>query len=89
MHTIEDLTESYGEQPYSVFESTGVYSMQLERFMNDNGSTYCPLNPLEAKLQCDSLRIHKTDKSDAHRIPLLIFPLTGYTVRAQKNSFYN
>ncbi|MEH6989451.1 hypothetical protein [Cytobacillus firmus] len=49
--------------------------MQLERFMNDNGFTYCPLNPLEAKLQCNSLRIHKTDMSNAHRIPLLIFPL--------------
>lgn len=58
MHRIEDLTESYGEQPYIVFKSTGVYSRQLERFMNENGFTYCPLNPLETKLQCDSLRTH-------------------------------
>ncbi|GAE48046.1 mobile element protein [Mesobacillus boroniphilus JCM 21738] len=72
-HRIEELTESYGEQPYIVFESTGVYSRQLERFMNENGFTFCPLNPLEAKLQCDSLRIHKTDKSDAHKLALTHF----------------
>lgn len=72
-HRIEELTEGYGEQPYIVFESTGVYSRQLERFMNENGFTFCPLNPLEAKLQCDSLRIHKTDKSDAHRLALTHF----------------
>ncbi|KAF0815498.1 IS110 family transposase [Cytobacillus sp. FSL R5-0377] len=70
---IDRLTEGYGEQPHIVFESTGVYSRQLERFMNVNGFSYCSLNPLEAKLQCDSLRIHKTDKSDAHQLALTHF----------------
>ena len=41
--------------------------------MQDNQYTYCLLNPLEAKLQCDSLRIHKTDRSDAHRLALTHF----------------
>ena len=45
---------------------TGVYSRSLERFMKENNDSYCLLNPLEAKLQCDSLRTHKTDRSDAH-----------------------
>ncbi|WNS78608.1 IS110 family transposase [Domibacillus sp. DTU_2020_1001157_1_SI_ALB_TIR_016] len=70
---IDELTEGYGEQPEIVFEATGVYSRPLERFMNENYYTYCLLNPLEAKLQCDSLRIHKTDKSDAHRLALTHF----------------
>ncbi len=70
---INKLTEGYGEQPYIVFESTGVYFRQLERFMNDNGFSYCLLNPLEAKLQCDTLRIHKTDKSDAYQLALTHF----------------
>ena len=72
---IDDLTEGYGEQPEIVFEATGVYSRVLERFMNENYYTYCLLNPLEAKLQCDSLRIHKTDKSDAHRLALTHFTI--------------
>lgn len=70
---IDKIAEADGEQPHIVFESTGVYSRQLERFMNEYGFTYCCLNPLEAKLQCDSLRIHKTDRSDAHQLALTHF----------------
>ena len=70
---IEDLIIGYGEQPHIVFEATGIYSRPLERFMRENKYTYCLLNPLEAKIQCDSLRIHKTDLSDAHRLALTHF----------------
>lgn len=70
---IEELTDSYGTQPQIVFEATGVYSKPLERFMRENGYSYFLLNPLEAKLQCDSLRIHKTDRSDAHQLALTQF----------------
>lgn len=70
---IDDLIDGYGEQPHIVFEATGVYSRVLERFMRDNGYRYCRLNPLEAKLQCDTLRIHKTDRSDAHQLALTHF----------------
>lgn len=70
---IDDIIEGYGEQPHIVFEATGVYSRVLERFMQDNGYSYCRLNPLEAKLQCDTLRIHKTDRSDAHQLALTHF----------------
>lgn len=31
------------------------------------------MNPLEAKLQCDSLRVYKTDRSDAHQLALTHF----------------
>jgi transposase len=70
---IDDITDGYGEQPHVVFESTGVYSRQLERFMQDNDYSYCLLNPLESKIQCHSLRIHKTDRSDAHQLALTHF----------------
>ncbi|CCW04766.1 Mobile element protein [Bacillus sp. GeD10] len=52
---IHELTDKTGELPEIVFESTGIYSRQLERFMQDNQYTYCLLNPLETKLQCDSI----------------------------------
>lgn len=70
---IEDIINGYGEQPQIVFEATGVYSRQLERFMQENDYSYCLLNPLESKIQCDSLRIHKTDRSDAHKLALTHF----------------
>jgi transposase len=70
---INNLMDGYGEQPHIVFEATGVYSRPLERFMKENNYRYCLLNPLEAKLQCDSLRMHKTDRSDAHQLALTHF----------------
>jgi transposase len=69
---INELVEGYGEQPNIVFESTGVYSRPLDVSCKSNYS-YCVLKPLEAKKQCDSLRIHKTDKSDAHQLALTHF----------------
>ncbi len=47
---IHELADNIGELPEIVFESTGIYSKQLERFMQDNQYTYCFLNLLEAKL---------------------------------------
>ncbi|RTR31470.1 IS110 family transposase [Robertmurraya yapensis] len=72
---IDQIIISYGVLPEIVFESTGVYSKALERFMKENHYRYCLLNPLEAKIQCDSLRIHKTDRSDAHKLALTHFTM--------------
>jgi transposase len=36
--------------------------------MNDHCYSYCLLNPLESKLQTASMRMHKADKSDSHRL---------------------
>ena len=85
---IHELTDKTGELPKIVFEATGIYSRQLERFMQDNQYTYCLLNPLEAKLQCDSLRIHKTDRSDAHRLALTHFTATQRVFTGTDNLFY-
>ncbi|PFF54459.1 IS110 family transposase [Bacillus cereus] len=85
---IHELTDKTGELPKIVFEATGIYSRQLERFMQDNQYTYCLLNPLEAKLQCDSLRIHKTDRSDAHRLALTHFTATRRVFAGTDNLFY-
>lgn len=85
---IHELTDKTGELPEIVFEATGIYSRQLERFMQDNQYTYCLLNPLEAKLQCDSLRIHKTDRSDSHRLALTHFTATRRAFTGTDNLFY-
>ncbi|WP_242316224.1 IS110 family transposase [Bacillus cereus group sp. BfR-BA-01355] len=85
---IHKLTDETGESPKIVFEATGIYSRQLERFMQNNQYTYCLLNPLEAKIQCDSLRIHKTDRSDAHRLALTHFTVTRRASTATDNLFY-
>ncbi|AHA75684.1 IS110 family transposase [Bacillus thuringiensis] len=85
---IHKLTDKTGELPEIVFESTGIYSRQLERFMQGKQYTYCLLNPLEVKLQCDSLRIHKTDRSDAHRLALTHFTVTRRVSNGTINSFH-
>ncbi|MGF1436804.1 IS110 family transposase [Bacillus thuringiensis] len=85
---IHKLTDETGESPEIVFEATGIYSRQLERFMQNNRYTYCLLNPLEAKIQCDSLRIHKTDRSDAHRLALTHFTVTRRVSTETDNLFY-
>lgn len=65
---INDLTALDGQAPGIVFEATGVYSKQIERFLCDYGHSYCRINPLEASLQMAAMRRHKTDISDAHEL---------------------
>lgn len=65
--------------PEIVFEATGVYSRVIERFCQDHHFDYYLLNPLEARKQTDSLRVNKTDKSDAHKLAL-----THYFIERKK-----
>lgn len=85
---IQELTNQTGKLPEIVFEAIEIYSRQLERFMQDNQYTYCLLNPLEAKLQCDSLRIHKTERSDAHRLALPYFTATRRIAHGTNHIFH-
>lgn len=84
---IVTLVRNDGQVPSIVFEATGVYSRQLERFMNDNGFSYCLLNPLESKLQTASMRMYKTDKSDAHRLAQSHFNTKRRVKKTQNNYF--
>lgn len=85
---IVNLIRQDGHPPEIVFEATGVYSRQLERFLNDYGFAYCLINPLESKLQTAAMRIHKTDKSDAHRLAQTHFTNERRTKKPQEN-YYN
>lgn len=62
--------------PEIVFEATGVYSRVIERFCQDHHFDYYLLNPLEARKQTDSLRVNKTDKSDAHKLAITHYFMT-------------
>lgn len=59
------------KETFIVFESTGVYSMGLRRFLCDNHIKFCELNPLEAQMHMQTLRRNKTDESDALSLALL------------------
>ena len=85
--TIAHLIKEDGSYPEIVFEATGVYSAQLERFMNDHGFPYTLLSPLESKLQMAGMRIHKTDKSDAHQIARTHFTAER-RVKASQDSYF-
>lgn len=65
---IESQMAQDGVMPYIVFEATGVYSKALERFMRECGFEYALMNPLEAKMQSLAMRMHKTDRTDAHKL---------------------
>jgi transposase len=84
---IMDLTQKDGQAPGIVFEATGVYSRPLERFMQESGFSYCLLNPLESKIQTASMRMHKTDKSDAHRLARTHFTAERRTKKPQEAYF--
>jgi transposase len=84
---IVELIQKDGQAPDIVFEATGVYSRQLERFMNDYGFSYSLINPLESKLQTASMRIHKTDRSDAHRLAQTQFTNERRTKKPQENYY--
>ena len=71
-----------------MFESTGVYSRPIERFLQENQYFYCLLNPLEAKKKCDSLRIFKTDKSDAHQLALTHFSTFRRETQGTEHLYY-
>nr|WP_287045654.1 hypothetical protein [Enterococcus faecalis] len=48
---------SLPENPQIVFEATGVYSIVIETFWQNNHLSYCLLNPLEAKRQQINYRL--------------------------------
>lgn len=53
---------------FVVFESTGVYSKPLERFLTDYDIDYKLVNPLALHLKLQTLRQNKTDVSDARAL---------------------
>ena len=66
-HIEAQMTQD-GIMPYIVFEATGVYSKALERFMRESGFDYALMKPLEAKMQSLAMLMHKTDRTDAHKL---------------------
>ncbi|WP_078412155.1 IS110 family RNA-guided transposase [Priestia abyssalis] len=85
---IKALIQKDAQAPDIVFEATGVYSRQLERFFTEYGFPYCLLNPLESKLQTASMRMHKTDKSDAHRLAQTHFTATR-RIKKPQEAYYD
>lgn len=67
---LRKMIEECPVPPQVVFEATGVYSKPIEKFLQDESIAYSCLNPMEAsrQLNMEGLRIHKTDRSDAHRL---------------------
>ena len=69
-----DRLNDYLITPLVVFEATGVYSLNLQAFLEDNHIKYLKLNPLKAKkLMDNNLHHNKTDKVDAYRLALIQF----------------
>ncbi len=72
-NTLKAMVASY-DRPEVVFETTGVYSRRLEKFLLDKGILYHILNPLVAKKRLDDgSRLRKNDIRDAQGLALTEF----------------
>lgn len=67
----KQLKDYISQDTIVIFETTGVYSNQLSRFLRDINSNFYELNPLEAKMRMDSLRRNKNDANDSLKLALL------------------
>lgn len=86
---IEVVIKEVGQKPEIVFEATGVYSMGLQSFLQEEGYSYTRMNPLHAKLQMmtGSMRRNKTDISDAHELAKSHFRVERYETFVQDDYF--
>ncbi|MGL4819919.1 MAG: IS110 family transposase [Bacilli bacterium] len=84
---IEEMTLLDGQAPEIVFEATGVYSKSIEKFLRDQGHTYCRMNPFEANLQMATMRRNKTDVSDAHKLAQTHFKAERETTYVQADYY--
>lgn len=76
-------------KPLVVFEATGVYSLPLQSFLEQNGYNYIRLNPLKAKkLMDNNLRHNKTDKVDAKRLALIQFAVPQKLTHSQSHRYH-
>ncbi|WP_414152303.1 IS110 family transposase [Limosilactobacillus reuteri] len=72
-----------------IFETTGVYSAQLARFLRTKSVRFIELNPLEANMRMATLRRDKTDAKDSMRLALLgVTQLDNLNGRHYCNSDY-
>ncbi|MCD7129818.1 IS110 family transposase [Limosilactobacillus agrestis] len=72
-----------------IFETTGVYSAQLVRFLRTKSVRFIELNPLEVNMRMATLRRDKTDAKDAMRLALLgVTQLDNLNGRHYCNSDY-
>lgn len=67
----KDLATYLTKSTVVIFETTGIYSAQLTRFLRQKKAHFIELNPYEAKLKMASLRRNKTDEADSLKLALL------------------
>ncbi|MGS4034926.1 transposase, partial [Staphylococcus pseudintermedius] len=73
---------------FILFESTGIYSRGMKHFCEIHKIDYLEMNPLEAKFKMSSLRLWKTDKSNAHKLALLAFRMKDSKVQRHPEEIY-
>lgn len=79
----------YSVIPLIVFESTGVYSLSLQAFLEKKHIQYLKLNPLKAKkLMDNNLRHNKTDQVDAYRLALIQFNAPQKLLKPQSRAYH-
>lgn len=67
----KELAAYLNKSTLVIFETTGIYSAQLTRFLRQKKAHFIELSPYEAKLKAASLRRNKTDEADSLKLALL------------------
>ena len=86
---IAELKEKSGNEKVSfVYESTGVYSLPLEKYLKDKGYDYYVISPLlSAKFRQTELHSNKTDPLDCKNIAMVYYNRELYKNSAEDNVY--
>ena len=86
---ISQLKEKSGNEKVSfVYESTGVYSLPLEKYLKDKGYDYYVISPLlSAKFRQTELHSNKTDPLDCKNIAMVYYNRELYLNSEEDNVY--
>ena len=86
---IAELKKKSGNEKVSfVYESTGVYSLPLEKYLKDKGDDYYVISPLlSAKFRQTELHSNKTDPLDCKNIAMVYYNRELYKNSEEDNLY--
>ena len=86
---IAELKKKSGNEKVSfVYESTGVYSLPLEKYLKDKGYDYYVISPLlSAKFRQTELHSNKTDPLDCKNIAMVYYNRDLYLNSEEDNAY--
>lgn len=90
LERLDNLKEKTNEEVCVVYESTGVYTKPLIRFLNKHNIKHYMINPLQAaKMRKTDLHSKKTDKNDPNSIASVYYDKELYEYVDEKKNYHD